>query len=166
MNDVLMFWIKFEFVISGLHLSLNGVLLFEFIIHVIHIFLVLDMDANSNRPRKSKGLETCNWTTVMDEVLIDAYLHQLTLGNIIGNSMTKSAMDNILKELKSQFSNKPISKEKIKDHMKNIRAKWMPCYDIFQNALSGFRWDSVTHMWDAEDEVWDKLIETLFTSIG
>jgi len=131
----------------------------------IIFFLVLDMDANSNRPRKSKGLETCNWTTAMDGVLIDAYLHQLTLGNKNGNSMTKSAMDNILEELKSHFPDKPISKEKIKDHMKNIKAKWMPCYDLFQNGLSGFGWDSVTNMWIAEDEVWDKLIEVLFTSI-
>lgn len=117
------------------------------------------MDANSKRPRKSKGLETCNWTTAMDGVLIDAYLHQLTMGNKNGNSMTSSAMDNILEELKNHFPDKPISKEKIKDHMKNIKAKWTPCYDLFQNGLSGFGWDSTTNMWTAEDDVWDRLIE-------
>lgn len=102
----MMFWIKFEFVNSRLHLSLNGVLLFEFIIYVIHIFfLVLDTDANSNRTRKSEGLQTCNWTITMDEVLIDAYLHRLTLGNKNGNSMTKSAMDNILEESLSGQTN-------------------------------------------------------------
>jgi hypothetical protein len=102
----------------------------------------------------------------MDGVLIDAYLHQLTMGNKNGNSMTSSAMDNILEELKNHFPYKPNSKEKIKDQMKNIKAKWTPCYDLFQNDLSGFRCDSTTNMWTAEDEVWHKLIEVIFTFNG
>lgn len=51
----------------------------------------------------------------MDEVLIDAYLHQQTLGNKNGNSMTTSAMDSIFQELKNHFPEKPVSKDKIKD---------------------------------------------------
>ncbi|CAK8540884.1 unnamed protein product [Lathyrus sativus] len=117
------------------------------------------MEASLKRPRKLKSLETCNWTTAMDEILLDAYLHQQTLGNKNGNSMTTSAMDSILKELKTHFPDKPISKEKIKDHMKHIKIKFNSCYDLFQNGLSGFGWDSTTNMWIAEDEVWNKLIE-------
>ena len=37
---------------------------------------------------------------------------------------------------------------------------------FFQNGLSGFGWDSTTNMWAAEDEVWDKLIEVVFTFNG
>lgn len=51
----------------------------------------------------------------MDEILIDAYLHQQTLGNKNGNN----AMDNILQELKTHFLDKLVSKDKIKDHMKH-----------------------------------------------
>ncbi|GAU41192.1 hypothetical protein TSUD_26170 [Trifolium subterraneum] len=119
------------------------------------------MEGKLKRPRKSKGLETCNWTTAMDEVLIDAYLHQQTLGNKNGNSMTTSAMDNILAELKKYFPDKPISKDKIKDHMKHIKTKFNACYDLFKIGLSGFAWDAKTNMWIAEPEVWDKLIEEL-----
>ncbi|CAK8538557.1 unnamed protein product [Lathyrus sativus] len=95
----------------------------------------------------------------MDDVLLDAYLHQQTLGNKNGNSMTTSIMDSILKELKTHFPDKPISKEKIKDHRKHIKTKFNSCYDLFHNGLSGFGWDSTTNMWIAEDEVWNKLIE-------
>ncbi|CAK8541916.1 unnamed protein product [Lathyrus sativus] len=72
------------------------------------------MKASLKRSRKIKSLETSNWTTAMDEVLLDSYLHQQTLGNKNGNSMTTSAMDSILKELKTHFPDKPISKEKNK----------------------------------------------------
>ncbi|CAL5211370.1 unnamed protein product [Lathyrus oleraceus] len=89
------------------------------------------MEANLKRPRKLKSLETCNWTIAMDEVLIDAYLHQQTLENKNGNSMTTSAMDSILKELKIHFPERPISKEKIKYHMKHMKTKFNSCYDLF-----------------------------------
>ncbi|GAU51826.1 hypothetical protein TSUD_416120 [Trifolium subterraneum] len=110
------------------------------------------MEDNSKRQRKSKGVDTCNWTIVMDEVLIDAYLYQQTLGNKNGNSMTTSAMDNILQELKTHFPDKPITKDKIKDHMKNIKTKFNVCYDVFKNGLSGFAWDRTKNMWVAEEE--------------
>jgi hypothetical protein len=77
----------------------------------------------------------------MDEILIDAYLHQQNLGNKNGNAMTTIAMDSILKELKTYFPNKPLSKEKIKDNMKHIKGKFNTCFDLFKNGLSGFGWD-------------------------
>ncbi|CAK8568966.1 unnamed protein product [Lathyrus sativus] len=120
---------------------------------------VVDMEASLKRSRKLKSLETCNWTTAMDEVLLDEYFNQQTLENKNGNSMTTSVMDSILKDLKIHFPDKPISKEKIKDHMKHIKTKFNSCYDLFHNGLSGFGWDSTTNMWIIEDEVWNKLIE-------
>ncbi|CAL5204326.1 unnamed protein product [Lathyrus oleraceus] len=111
------------------------------------------MKTHLKRPRKLKSLETCKWTIAINEVLIDAYLHQQTLGNKNSNSMTTSAMDSILKELKIHFPEKSISKEKMKDHMKHIKTKFNSCYDLFQNGLSRFGWDSTTNMWITEDEV-------------
>ncbi|CAK8540092.1 unnamed protein product [Lathyrus sativus] len=43
--------------------------------------------------------------------------------------------------------------------MKHIKTKLNSCYDLFQNGLSGFGWDSTTNMWITEDEVWNKLID-------
>jgi len=88
----------------------------------------------------------------MDEVMIHAYLHQQTLGNKNRNCMTPGTMDNILQELKNNFPDKPISKEKIKDHFNG-------CYDLFKNGQHGFVLDSKSNLWTTEPDVWDKLIK-------
>ncbi|XP_057416615.1 uncharacterized protein LOC130711133 [Lotus japonicus] len=118
-----------------------------------------DMEANKKKAREPKAAVVLSWTTAMNEVLIDAYLHQQTLGNKNGNAMTKNAMDIILQELHNHFPDKLNSKEKIKDHMKHLKSKFTSCYDLFKNGLSGFAWDPITSMWIAEPEVWKKLIE-------
>lgn len=80
---------------------------------------------------------------------------------LIGNSMTSTAIHSILKEMKDHFPDKPLSKDKIKDHVKHLKSKFTACYDIFKNGLSGFRWDATNCMWLAEPKVWDALIEVL-----
>ncbi|XP_057446058.1 uncharacterized protein LOC130738156 isoform X2 [Lotus japonicus] len=117
------------------------------------------MEANKKKAKEPKVVAVLSWTTAMNEVLIDAYLHQQTLGNKNGNAMTSNAMDIILQELQNHFPDKAISKEKIKDHMKHLKSKFTSCYDLFKNGLSGFSWDPITSMWIAEPEVWKKLIE-------
>ena len=47
------------------------------------------------------------WTAVMDDVLIDAILHQYHLGNRNGSVFTTHAYNNIVKDLQEQFE-KPI----------------------------------------------------------
>ena len=76
------------------------------------------MEGKSKRSKKSGDI-LC-WTTSMDEVLINAYLHQQTKGNKNGNALTSNALNIILEELKNHFPNKHISKVKMKDHMKHI----------------------------------------------
>ena len=98
------------------------------------------------------------WTAVMDDALIDALLHQHHLGNRNGSVFTTHAYDNIVKELQEKFE-KPIDKQKVKNHIKTIKYNWSDCYDVFKNGLSGFAWSPITKMWSAEPEVWESLIQ-------
>ena len=98
------------------------------------------------------------WTVVMDDVLIDALLHQHHLGNRNGSVFTTHAYDNIVKELQEKFE-KPIDKQKVKNRIKTIKYNWSDCYDVFKNGLSGFAWSPITKMWSAEPEVWESLIQ-------
>ena len=59
------------------------------------------------------------WTTVMDDVLIDALLHQQHLGNRNGSVFTTHPYDNIVKDLQEKFE-KPIDKQKVKNRIKII----------------------------------------------
>ena len=85
------------------------------------------------------------WTAVMDDVLIDALLHQHHLGNRNGSVFTTHAYDNIVKELQEKFE-KPIDKQKVKNHIKTIKYNWSYSYDVFKNGLSGFAWSPITKM--------------------
>ena len=97
------------------------------------------------------------WTAVMDDALIDALLHQQHLGNRNGSVFTTHAYDNIVKELQEKFE-KPIDKQKVKNHIKTIKYNWSYWYDVFKNGLSGFAWSPITKMWSVELEVWESLI--------
>ena len=94
----------------------------------------------------------------MDDVLIDALLHQHHLGNRNGSVFTTHAYDNIVKDLQEKFEN-PIDKQKVKNRIKTIKYNWSECYDVFKNGLSGFAWSLITKMWSAEPEVWESLIQ-------
>lgn len=103
--------------------------------------------------------EMLSWSHAMDEALIDAFVQQHELGNRVGGTFTTQAYDNILKELKEVFPDKPVDKERVKNRMKYIKRGFGTCYDIFRNGSSGFQWSPFTNMWSAEPEVWTKLIE-------
>ncbi|KAI9121828.1 hypothetical protein K1719_007218 [Acacia pycnantha] len=71
------------------------------------------------------------WTSKMDDALIDAFMHELDMGH----------------------------KDKVKNHWKTLKKNYSEIYDIFKGAMSGFLWNSSTHTWEAEDQVWEQLIE-------
>lgn len=111
----------------------------------------------SNAAVESNG--KCVWTTVMEDVLVDAYVHQHNLGNRKGITFTSKALDEILLEMRDRFPDKVLDKTKIKDHMKRLKNKFARCYDLFKHGPSGFTWDPFSNMWTAKPEVWEKLIE-------
>ena len=71
----------------------------------------------------------------MNDVLIDALLHQHHLDNRNGLVFTTHAYDNIVKELQEKFE-KLIDKQMVKNRIKTIKYNWSTIK--FKNGLSGF----------------------------
>ena len=114
---------------------------------------------SKRKTQSSVSNEKCIWTTAMEDVLVDAYVHQHDLGNRQGGTFTLKALDEILLEMRNRFPDKVFDKTKAKNHMKKLKSKFALCYDLFKNNLSGFGWDPISHMWTAEPDVWETLIE-------
>ncbi|KAJ3678961.1 hypothetical protein LUZ61_021125 [Rhynchospora tenuis] len=117
--------------------------------------------SSSSTPTANGGKgESLVWSEAMDEVLINAFVHQQDIGNRVNGTFTTHAYENIVNELKVAFPDKPIDKAKVMNRMKYIKKGFGACYDLFRN-LSGFSWSSATNMWSADsDDVWNKLIES------
>ncbi|KAF2319258.1 hypothetical protein GH714_014273 [Hevea brasiliensis] len=113
-----------------------------------------------NNEGKSVGGNTqCFWSKQMDDILIDAYVHQHQQGFRVNGTFTVTTLENIAKEMKQKFPDQPIDKEKVKNRMKHIKRCWFPAYDIFKNGMSGFAWDPISEMFIAEPKVWEQLIK-------
>ncbi|GLT68042.1 hypothetical protein SLA2020_403050 [Shorea laevis] len=87
----------------------------------------------------------------MDEALMDAFLHQYNLGNRVNGSFTTKAYEHIVNELKEKLR-KDVNKDKVKNHMKTLKANISRSHDLFKN-LSGFSWNPITKLWNAEPKV-------------
>lgn len=110
-------------------------------------------------PPKSNTRKQClNWTKAMDDYLIDALMEQYNCGNKVNGQFTCTAYDNIVKEM-SALLDCEMDKDRIKNRWKTLKKHYSDVYDIFKNGLSGFGWNNTTHMWEAEDQVWEQLIE-------
>lgn len=103
--------------------------------------------------RKDKVL----WTEKMDEYLIDALLHQQTIGNRVDGTWSSVALSNVSKELSEKLE-MDINKDRVKNRLKTIKQKFSSCFDLFKN-LSGFAWCPVTSMWMVERETWEPLLK-------
>ncbi|KAL4317121.1 hypothetical protein AHAS_Ahas15G0353400 [Arachis hypogaea] len=68
------------------------------------------------------------------------------------------AYDNILSLLRSIYGNH-LRKENLKNRLKTLKDHFGVCYDHF-HGLSGFSWNSITKIFEAEVEVWEELIKT------
>ena len=101
--------------------------------------------------------ETVVWTRNMDDALIDAYMTEYIEGRKVGSNFTSLAYSNIVTYLSTLFG-KQIDKDKVKNRWKTIKRNFGEMYDALKN-LSGFAWNPLTQLWDAEPEVWDALIE-------
>ena len=48
-----------------------------------------------------------------------------------------------MKDLEEKFE-KPIDKQKVKNHIKTIKYNWSDGYDVLKNGLSDFAWSPIT----------------------
>ncbi|KAK2424278.1 putative nuclease HARBI1 [Trifolium repens] len=131
--------------------------------------LIAEVDAelaNQNLMASKKQLSTNNgnsgtlsWNRVMDDALVDGFMHEFEKGNKVNGTFTTTAYDHITAEIGALFGNK-IDKVKIKNRWKTLKKNFTEYYDIFKGDMSGFSWNKDTQLWDAEPEVWDALIES------
>ncbi|TYH71621.1 hypothetical protein ES332_D05G197000v1 [Gossypium tomentosum] len=93
-----------------------------------------------------------------DDVLIDALLHQQSLGNRIDRVFTTMAYENMANELHEKIGI-PIEKGLLKNRIKTLKHNFYECYDLF-NCRSGFAWSPGTKMWTAKPELWKALAKS------
>ncbi|XLS94954.1 hypothetical protein HN51_070962 [Arachis hypogaea] len=102
--------------------------------------------------------DTLRWTDEMDTTFIDALIEECRKGNRVDGIFTTMAYDNILLLLRSMYGNH-IRKENLKNRLKTLKDHFGVCYDNF-HGHSGFFWNPITKMFEAEAEVWEELIKT------
>ena len=69
------------------------------------------------------------WSSVMDDALVKAFLHQVIIGGRVNGTFTSKAYDDIVKELVEKFD-MVINKDKVKNRQKTLKKNFHECYDI------------------------------------
>lgn len=95
----------------------------------------------------------------MDVVLIDASMGQQTNGNQVDGTFTTTAYSNVLKICQEEL-NLCLDKEHLKNRIKTLKSNFNACHDLFK-SLSGFAWNPISKLFEAENEVWKTLIEVI-----
>ena len=91
-------------------------------------------------PMKNGGnpSKKVQWSSVMDDALVDVFLHQMIIGGRVNGTFTSKVYDDIVKKLVKKF-HMEINKDKVKNRQKTLKKNFHECYDIFKDGLSGFR---------------------------
>ena len=92
------------------------------------------------------------WNSVMDDALIDVFLHQMIIGGRVNGTFTSKVYDDIVKKLVKKF-HMETNKYKVKNRQKTLKKNFHECYDIFKDGLSGFGLNDSLNIWTAELEV-------------
>ena len=69
------------------------------------------------------------WSSIMDDALMDSFLHQVIIGGKVNGTFTSKAYDDIVKELVENFYME-INKDKVKNRQKTLKKNFHECYDI------------------------------------
>nr|GEU29810.1 hypothetical protein [Tanacetum cinerariifolium] len=100
-----------------------------------------------------------SWTHQMDNAFIEAMHKEKENGNKLDGSFTSQAYINMVEELSKSLKLK-IRKVHLQNRLKTLKAHFTQYNDIFRGvSLSGFSWDPITKLMDAEDEVCEALIK-------
>ncbi|KAJ0815857.1 putative Myb/SANT-like domain-containing protein [Helianthus annuus] len=103
--------------------------------------------------------EQLKWTENMDNFFIQAMIAQQENGNRVNGNFTTHAYNNMVAELRTKLQ-MDFTKNHLKNRLKTLKEHFSQWYDMFHGtSLSGFTWNSSTQLTEAEEEVWDKLIE-------
>ena len=74
-------------------------------------------------------IKEVQWSSIMDDVLVDTFLHQVIIGGKVNGTFTSKAYDDIVKELIENF-HMEINKDKVKNRQKTSKNNFHECYDI------------------------------------
>jgi len=103
--------------------------------------------------------EFTKWTEDMDNRLLNAMLDEARLGNRVDGSWTTQAYNNMLSNLhEAGFVN--LNKNNVKNRQKVLKEKSREVHDLFC-SLSGFAWNNISKVFEAEDEVWAELLQVM-----
>ncbi|GJW85364.1 Myb/SANT-like domain-containing protein [Tanacetum coccineum] len=114
--------------------------------------------------KKVKNVTDCkrefvSWTPEMDDTYINAMLKEKYKGNRTGGTFTSQAYANMVEELNKTLKLN-IGQKHLKNRIRTIKEHFAECYDVFRGTtLSGFAWNPVSELIEAEEEVWKDLIE-------
>ena len=86
------------------------------------------------------------WSSVMDDALVDAFLHQVIIVGRVNGTFTSKVYDDIVKKLVENF-HMETNKDKVKNRQKTLKKNFHECYDIFKNGLSGSGWNDFLNIW-------------------
>nr|KAJ0206300.1 hypothetical protein LSAT_V11C500249500 [Lactuca sativa] len=104
--------------------------------------------------------EKLTWADHMDNVLVEALGKEDQIDNRVNGTFTSQAYVNMIVGMSKEF-NKSITKDQLKNRMKTLKGNFSKWYDTYRGtSLSGFSWNSQTKYIEAEEEVWEKLINT------
>nr|KAJ0199524.1 hypothetical protein LSAT_V11C600309230 [Lactuca sativa] len=104
--------------------------------------------------------EQVKWSNKMDYAYIKAMIKQQEIGNRVNGSFTPTAYAQMVEELNNEHQ-MDITKSHLKNCYKTLKKHFSQWYDLFRGiSLSGFSWNSTTQLIEAEEEVWDNLINS------
>ncbi|CAI9282056.1 unnamed protein product [Lactuca saligna] len=102
--------------------------------------------------------ENLTWTDHMDNVLVEALVKEDQICNRVNGTFTSQAYANMIARMSKEF-NKSVTKDQLKNKMKFLKGNFSKWYDMYWGtSLSGFSWNSQTKYIEAEEEVWEQLI--------
>ncbi|PWA62895.1 myb/SANT-like domain-containing protein [Artemisia annua] len=103
--------------------------------------------------------EFVSWTAEMDDEFIRVMLLEKEKGNRIGGTFTSQAYANMVEELNRTLKLN-LSRKNLQNRLRTIKEHFALCYDVFRGTtLSGFSWNPVSELIEAEGEVWKALIK-------
>ncbi|KAK9062662.1 hypothetical protein SSX86_002113 [Deinandra increscens subsp. villosa] len=118
-------------------------------------------EAFENNGKKEQGTKgQLKWTDKMDNAFLQAMITQQDMGNRINGNFSTQAYNDMVEELTTKLQ-MDLDKNHLKNRLKTLKQRFSQWYDLFRGtSLSGFSWNSNTKFIEAEDEVWNRLIES------
>ena len=121
----------------------------------------LNMSKTLKKTTDSESKATnMRWTDDMDGFLLNVMLEEQSNGNRPNGTWSPHIYSKMSKKCSESFGY-TVEKGNIKNRIKTLKGTFHSCHDLFKN-ISGFAWNPITGLFEAEDEVWEPLIEVSY----